>query len=47
MLGVLYCAPAPSYETAVRDQIAAAQKAGRNTDLNALLRGGHTWTVTG
>ncbi len=44
-LGVLYCEPAESYDHAVRAQIAAAQSGGRNEDLNALLRQGHTWTV--
>ncbi len=46
-LGVLYCNPAASYEAAVHDQLKKAQKDGRNRDLNALLRRGHTWQVTG
>lgn len=45
-LGVIYCAPAESYETMVTGQIAAAEKAGKSKgDLNAVLRGGYTWTV--
>jgi 2-oxoglutarate ferredoxin oxidoreductase subunit beta len=48
-LGVLYCAPAPSYETQVDEQIAALAGGARpdriTGDLDALLRAGHTWTV--
>jgi len=44
-LGVLYCDPAPGYETLVRDQIEAAKARTPNGDLNALLREGYTWTV--
>ena len=44
-LGVLYCDPAPSYETLVRDQIEEAKARTPNGDLNALLREGYTWTV--
>ena len=48
-LGVLYCAPAPSYETQVDEQIAALAGGARpdriTGDLDALLRSGHTWTV--
>jgi 2-oxoglutarate ferredoxin oxidoreductase subunit beta len=47
-LGVLYCAPAPSYETQVADQIAAFSDGRRpgviGGDIEALLRSGHTWT---
>ena len=43
--GVLYCAPAPSYDQQVHAQLQAAQSNGRNRDLNGLLRRGHTWTV--
>ncbi|RMD64832.1 MAG: 2-oxoacid:ferredoxin oxidoreductase subunit beta [Alphaproteobacteria bacterium] len=52
-LGVLYCDPAPSYERAVSDRIAAAQAEvetrteGQPPGINALLRAGTTWTVTG
>jgi 2-oxoglutarate ferredoxin oxidoreductase subunit beta len=42
-LGVLYCDPAPAFETQVRDQI---RQAGPPHDsLDGLLRQGHTWTV--
>ena len=44
-LGVLYCDPAPGYETLVRDQIEEAKARTPNGDLNALLREGYTWTV--
>ncbi|MDH3472319.1 MAG: 2-oxoacid:ferredoxin oxidoreductase subunit beta [Rhodospirillales bacterium] len=46
-LGVLYCDPAESYETAVHRQLAEAQADGRRRDLGALLRRGHTWQVPG
>ncbi|MGC2857142.1 2-oxoacid:ferredoxin oxidoreductase subunit beta [Novispirillum sp. DQ9] len=41
-LGVLHCAPAPSY-----DSVVAAQGQGRQRrrDLNSLLQGGKTWVV--
>jgi 2-oxoglutarate ferredoxin oxidoreductase subunit beta len=45
-LGVLYCDPRPTYETAVHGQLAEAQAAGVE-DWNAVLRRGHTWTVDG
>ncbi len=44
-LGVLYNDPAPTYEGAVREQIAAAKAKGASSDLNEMMRGGHTWTV--
>ena len=40
-LGVLYAAPAPSYETAVAQRIAAADSSG----WNEILRRGHTWRI--
>jgi 2-oxoglutarate/2-oxoacid ferredoxin oxidoreductase subunit beta len=46
-LGVLYCDPAPSYEDGVEDHFKEAKKLGTGSDLNKLLRRGHTWTVTG
>ena len=45
-LGVLYCDPAPPYEESVIAQVTAAKAAAPEIDLNALLRGGHTWTVS-
>ena len=44
-LGVIYCDPAPGYEANVMAQIAEAKAKSPDTDLNALLRQGHTWTV--
>lgn len=44
-LGVIYCDPAPSYETAVRGQVDAAKEKGLG-DFDALLRAGNTWTVS-
>ena len=44
-LGVLYCNPLPSYEANVMAQIAEAKANAPATDLNDLLRRGHTWTV--
>ncbi len=46
-LGVLYCDPAPSYETSIRARIDEAKAHHPGGDLNALLRRGHTWTVSG
>ena len=46
-LGVLYCDPGDSYDRQLHEQMETAQSKGRNRDLNALLRGGHTWTVSG
>ena len=50
-LGVLYCDPAPSYERQVAERVAEAEaraaEAGEHADLNALLRGGHTWRIEG
>ncbi len=44
-IGVLYCNPAPTYNDAVIVQNEEAKKKTPPTDLNALLRGGRTWTV--
>lgn len=46
-VGVLYCEPAQAYDTAVHEQLVAARAANGNADINALLRGGATWTVEG
>ena len=46
-LGVLYCDPTPSYEAAVMAQIEDAKARTPVSDLNAMLRRGHTWTVSG
>ena len=43
-LGVLYADPAPTFETAVREQNAAAAK-GKPADLQALVSKGQTWQV--
>jgi 2-oxoglutarate ferredoxin oxidoreductase subunit beta len=43
-LGVLFCDPAPTYDSEVRGQLEDAQKNGPG-DLDKLLRSGHTWTV--
>ena len=43
-LGVIYCNPAPAFDTAVSEQNATAA-AGKKRDLNALLRKGDTWCV--
>jgi 2-oxoglutarate ferredoxin oxidoreductase subunit beta len=45
VLGVLYCDPAPSYDRAVHEQVAAVQAQHQNGNLNALLRAGRTWMV--
>ena len=46
-LGVLYCNPAPAYETKVVEQMEQAKSRAKTADLNAVLRGGYTWTVKG
>lgn len=46
-MGILYCDPAPSYELAVGAQNQQAFDTRPKADLNEMLRGGHTWTVTG
>ena len=45
-IGVLYCHPTSSYEDGVKDHFEEAEKDAAGTDLNALLRRGHTWTTT-
>ena len=45
-IGVLYCHPTSSYEDGVKDHFEEAEKHATGTDLNALLRRGHTWTTT-
>ncbi|MEQ8247719.1 MAG: 2-oxoacid:ferredoxin oxidoreductase subunit beta [Alphaproteobacteria bacterium] len=44
-LGVLYCNPAPTYETGVLSQAADVRAKSPNANLNKLLRSGYTWTV--
>ncbi len=44
-MGVLYCDPAESYETAAHAQLEATKADAPAPDLAALLRNGHTWTV--
>lgn len=46
-IGVIYCHPTPSYEDGVKGHMEEAKKLGAGNDLNALLRRGHTWTITG
>ncbi|MDH3738147.1 MAG: 2-oxoacid:ferredoxin oxidoreductase subunit beta [Alphaproteobacteria bacterium] len=44
-LGVLYCNPAPNYDSAVHDQIDAIKSDKGDGDIEKLLRRGHTWEV--
>ncbi len=44
-LGVLYCDPAPTYDVAVHDQVAAIKGSKGDGDFDKLLRSGHTWEV--
>ncbi len=44
-IGVLYCDPAETYDSAVHGQIAEAARKAPATDLNAMLRRGRTWAV--
>ena len=46
-LGVLYCAPEPSFEARMAAQVDGSEPAMTASDLNALLRRGYTWTVEG
>jgi 2-oxoglutarate/2-oxoacid ferredoxin oxidoreductase subunit beta len=43
-LGVIYCDPAPSYETGVIAEVETAQRSHK-ASLAELLKQGHTWTV--
>jgi len=45
-LGVIYCDTAPTYETAVAEEVDAA-KAAKTPDLKKLLHSGNTWEVEG
>ena len=45
-LGVIYCNPAPTFESAVVEQNRQAA-ASKPRDLNLLLRKGETWSVDG
>ena len=44
-IGVFYCDPTKSYDSAVLEQSAAIAEKSPPGDLNALLRKGQTWTV--
>ena len=44
-IGVLYCDPAPTYESGLQAQVAEAKQANPNPSINALLRRGPTWTI--
>ena len=44
-VGVLYCNPAESYDSDVYAQRILVRQDRGPADVNALLRGGHTWTV--
>lgn len=44
-IGVLYCNPAPTYDSAVHAQIADEVKKSPGADIDTLLRSGPTWTV--
>ncbi len=43
-LGVIYCDPAPTFDSAIVEQSCKAAT-GKRRDLNALLRKGETWSV--
>jgi 2-oxoglutarate ferredoxin oxidoreductase subunit beta len=45
VLGVIYCDPATSYESAVTAQDSAARAKGPG-DLDKLMRAGNTWVVS-
>lgn len=44
-LGVIYCDPTPSFETALHAQSAEVRATRGKGDLNALIRQGRTWEV--
>ena len=44
-LGVLYCNPAPTYDGAVHEQVAAIKAEKGQGNFDKLLRRGHTWQV--
>jgi 2-oxoglutarate ferredoxin oxidoreductase subunit beta len=44
-LGVIFCSPAPSYESALGEQTKTLTQ-GKIADLSALIRKGQTWEVT-
>ncbi|MFO1188454.1 MAG: 2-oxoacid:ferredoxin oxidoreductase subunit beta [Alphaproteobacteria bacterium] len=46
-IGVIYCNPAATYEGAVIAQMAKAAEKAPVADMNAVLREGPTWRVTG
>ncbi len=45
-VGVLYCDPAPTYESAVHAQEKVAAEQAKVLDINTLLRSGATWEVS-
>ena len=45
-IGVLYCDDAPSYTDDVYEQRIVVREKKGVADINALLRTGHTWTVS-
>jgi hypothetical protein len=45
-LGVLYRQPGPVYDESVETQRKLAEERFGEPDLHALLRQGHTWTVS-
>ena len=44
-IGVLFCDPAETYETAVNDQLESQKRQNQNPSVNELIRSGATWTV--
>jgi len=45
-IGVVYCAPATHYDEAMEGALSAAKAKEPSPDIGALLRKGHTWTVS-
>ncbi len=46
-LGVLFCDPTSSYEDGIKDHLEEAKQHSPESNLNGLLRRGHTWTIEG
>ena len=45
-IGVIYCNPATAYDDSVYSQRLIVREKKGEADLNALMRSGHTWTVS-
>ncbi|MBL6958406.1 MAG: 2-oxoacid:ferredoxin oxidoreductase subunit beta, partial [Rhodospirillales bacterium] len=44
-IGVIYCAPNPSFDANLLGQVEEAKAKAKDRDINTLLRRGNTWEV--